>query len=109
MSRFLTPPPRALGLSFLAALIGAGAVAILLGGCAGSSATQTAQAPTRTRPLETIFEAPPELKANPGTTLDELKRDRIVLVVSHHRQVMERCDRLVVIESGRIAGERTYA
>jgi ABC-type multidrug transport system fused ATPase/permease subunit len=43
------------------------------------------------------------------TTLDELKRDRIVLVVSHHRQVMERCDRLVVIESGRIAGERTYA
>jgi ABC-type multidrug transport system fused ATPase/permease subunit len=42
-------------------------------------------------------------------TLDDLKRDRIVLVVSHHRQVMERCDRLVVIEAGRIAGDRTYA
>ena len=35
-------------------------------------------------------------------TLDELKRDRIVLVVSHHQQVMDRCDRLVMIECGRI-------
>src|SRR6516164_985839 len=74
MSRFLTPPHRALGVGFLAVLIGAGAVALLAVGCAGRSATESAQAPTRTRPLETIFEAPPELKANPGTTLDELKR-----------------------------------
>ena len=74
MSRFLTPPHRALGVGFLAVLIGAGAVALLAVGCAGRSATESAQAPTRTRPLETIFEAPSELKANPGATLDELKR-----------------------------------
>jgi hypothetical protein len=73
MSRFLTPPRRALGVGVLAALL-AVAVAVLAGGCGGSAATQTAQASTRTAPLQTIFEAQSELFANPGATLDELKR-----------------------------------
>jgi hypothetical protein len=74
MSRFLTPPHRALGAGVVAALVGAAAVAVLAGGCAGDSAPATAQVPTRTAPLETIFEAQSELFANPGATLDELKR-----------------------------------
>jgi ABC-type multidrug transport system fused ATPase/permease subunit len=37
-------------------------------------------------------------------TLLELRRDRIVLFVSHHRSVMEHCDRLVVLDAGRIVG-----
>ena len=73
MSRFLTPPRRALGVGVLAALLGAAALAVLAGGCAGGSPAP-AQAPTRTAPLETIFEAQTELFANPGATLDELKR-----------------------------------
>ena len=32
--------------------------------------------------------------------LAELKRERIVLIVSHHRAVMELCDRLVVLHGG---------
>jgi hypothetical protein len=72
MSRFLTPP-RALGLGILAALLAAGAVAVLAGGCAGDAATTT-QVPSRAAPLETIFEAQTELFQNPGATLDELKR-----------------------------------
>jgi len=74
MSRFLNPPRRALGAGIVAALIASAAVAVVVAGCAGSSTTQTAQAPTRTRPLETIFEAQSELFTNPGATLDELKR-----------------------------------
>jgi ABC-type multidrug transport system fused ATPase/permease subunit len=35
-------------------------------------------------------------------TLLELKHDRIVVVVSHHRPVMELCDRLVVLDAGRV-------
>ena len=35
-------------------------------------------------------------------TLLELKADRIVVFVSHHRPVMERCDRVVELEAGRI-------
>ncbi len=35
-------------------------------------------------------------------TLVELKTDRIVVFVSHHRPVMERCDRLVVLDTGRV-------
>lgn len=35
-------------------------------------------------------------------TLVGLKTNRIVVFVSHHRPVMERCDRLVVLEAGRI-------
>ena len=35
-------------------------------------------------------------------TLLELKADRIVVFVSHHRPVMERCDRVVGLEAGRI-------
>ncbi|HJS92888.1 MAG TPA: hypothetical protein VJ741_01395, partial [Solirubrobacteraceae bacterium] len=74
MLRFLTQPRRALGVGVLVALIGAAAVALTVGGCAGHSTPTTAHAPTRTRPLETIFEAQPELFASPGPTLDLLKR-----------------------------------
>jgi hypothetical protein len=74
MSRIHTPPRRAIGLGVVVALIGAAAVALLVSGCGGTTATETAQAPTRTKPLETIFEAPTELWENPGPTLDELKR-----------------------------------
>jgi ABC-type multidrug transport system fused ATPase/permease subunit len=35
-------------------------------------------------------------------TLLELKHDRIVVVVSHHRPVMELCDRLVVLDAGHV-------
>jgi hypothetical protein len=80
MPRFLTQPRRALGLGVLVALIGAAAVALAVGGCAGHNARTTAQVPTRTRPLQTIFEAQTELFASPGPTLDILKRlgvDRI--------------------------------
>lgn len=35
-------------------------------------------------------------------TLLELKAHRIIVFVSHHRPVMEQCDRLVVLEAGRI-------
>jgi ABC-type bacteriocin/lantibiotic exporter with double-glycine peptidase domain len=35
-------------------------------------------------------------------TLVELKRDRIIVVVSHHRPVMEVCDRLIVLEAGHV-------
>src|SRR5690242_11928651 len=74
MSRFLTKPRRVLGAGVLVALVGAAAVAIAVGGCAGHSTRTTAQAPTRTRPLETIFEAQTELFQSPGPTLDTLKR-----------------------------------
>jgi ABC-type multidrug transport system fused ATPase/permease subunit len=37
-------------------------------------------------------------------TLHELQRTRIIVIVSHHRSVMDRCDRLVVLEDGRVAG-----
>jgi hypothetical protein len=74
MSRFLTQPRRALGLGLLIALIGAAAVALAVGGCAGHSTRPVTQTPTRTRPLETIFEAQTELFQSPGPTLDALKR-----------------------------------
>jgi HlyD family secretion protein len=35
-------------------------------------------------------------------TLLELRHDRIVLFVSHHRSVMQHCDRLVMLDAGRI-------
>jgi hypothetical protein len=70
----LTPPRRALALGALVAALAAVAVAIALDGCAGASTTTTAQASTRTVPLETIFEAQSELMTNPGPTLDQLKR-----------------------------------
>jgi ABC-type multidrug transport system fused ATPase/permease subunit len=37
-------------------------------------------------------------------TLLELRHDRIVLFVSHHRSVMEHCDRLVMLDAGRVVG-----
>jgi HlyD family secretion protein len=37
-------------------------------------------------------------------TLLELRHDRIVLFVSHHRSVMEHCDRLVMLDAGGIVG-----
>jgi hypothetical protein len=83
MSRFLTPPRRALGVGIAVALIGAAAIAVLVAGCAGDSGT-TAQAPTRAAPLETIFEAQSELSTNPGPTVAELKRlgvDRVKVFV----------------------------
>jgi hypothetical protein len=74
MSRFLTQPRRALGVGVLIALIGGAAVAVAVGGCGGHTTRPAAQVPTRTRPLETIFEAQTELFTNPGATLDTLKR-----------------------------------
>jgi len=74
MSRFLTQPRRAVGVAILVALIGATGVALAVGGCGGDSARSTAQVPTRTRSLETIFEAQSELFASPGPTLEALKR-----------------------------------
>jgi hypothetical protein len=68
----------------MVALIGAAAVALLAGGCAGTSTTVNVQGPTRTSPLETIFEAPSELSANPGATLDLLKKlgvDRVKMFI----------------------------
>jgi hypothetical protein len=82
MSRLHTLPRRALGAGILVALIGAVAVALALGGCAGKDTQPAAQTPTRTRPMETIFEAQSELFQNPGPTLDLLKRlgvDRVKL------------------------------
>jgi hypothetical protein len=83
MSRFLTQPRRVLGIGIAAALIAAAAVAVAVGGCGGGSTRATAQTPTtRTRPLETIFEAQTELFTSPGPTLDALKRlgvDRVKL------------------------------
>ncbi|HYB25642.1 MAG TPA: hypothetical protein VEF89_03425 [Solirubrobacteraceae bacterium] len=58
----------------MAAAIGAVCVALVVGGCAGASTTNNAEAPVRTVPLQTIFEAQPELFTNPGPTLDLLKR-----------------------------------
>jgi F0F1-type ATP synthase membrane subunit c/vacuolar-type H+-ATPase subunit K len=84
MPRFLNQPRRALGVGALVALAAAAAVALAVGGCAGHSTRPAAQAPTRTRPLETIFEAQPELFASPGPTLDILKRlgvDRVKVFV----------------------------
>lgn len=37
-------------------------------------------------------------------TLLELRHDRIVMFVSHHRSVMEHCDRLIMLDSGRVVG-----
>ncbi len=82
MSRFLTQPRRALGLGIVVAAIAAVAVALAVGGCAGKSSVAPTQVPPRTRPLETIFEAQPELFQNPSSTLDLLKRlgvDRVKL------------------------------
>jgi hypothetical protein len=81
MPRFLTKPRRALGVGALIAAAAA-AVALAIGGCAGHTTRTTAQTPTRTRPLETIFEAQTELFQSPGPTLDTLKRlgvDRVKL------------------------------
>lgn len=51
----------------------AAGIALLLGGCGGSP-TVTGQAPTRTLPLETIFDAQAQLLAAPVPTLDLLER-----------------------------------
>ena len=74
MSRFLTSSRRALGVGIVVALIGAAAVALAVGGCAGKSSVTATQEPPRTHPLETIFEAQTELSTKPGPTLDLLKR-----------------------------------
>ncbi|MBV9607655.1 MAG: hypothetical protein JO027_21240 [Solirubrobacterales bacterium] len=72
MSRFLTPPRRVLAFGRVVALIVAYGVAVVVGGCGGSS-TPAAPLPTRTQPLQTIFEAQTELFAAPAPTLDLLK------------------------------------
>jgi hypothetical protein len=75
MTRFPTSHRRALTLGVLATAIAAVCVALAVGGCAGGSTkASTAQAFTRSTPLETIFEAESELFAKPGPTLDVLKR-----------------------------------
>ncbi len=43
------------------------------------------------------------------STLAELAHERLVLVVSHHRAVMEHCDRLVVLDQGRVTGSGALA
>jgi hypothetical protein len=73
MSHSFASPRRRHALGVLVALIAVAAVALLAGGCAGSTGTP-AQVPSPTAPLETIFEAPSELFADLGATLDELKR-----------------------------------
>ncbi len=82
MLSFLTPRRRVVALGALAALVGAGCVAVVVGGCAGGTQNTAQPPPSRTQPLETIFEAQSELFANPGPTLDLLKRlgvDRVKL------------------------------
>ena len=74
MSRFLTPPRRALGVGILPWLVGRRGHRAGAGDARGRARKPRAQAPPRTHPLETIFEAQSELFANPGGTLDELKR-----------------------------------
>jgi hypothetical protein len=49
----------------------AGASALLLSGCGGSS---SASPPTRTAPLVSIFEAGPQLRTDPAQTLSELRK-----------------------------------
>jgi len=49
------------------------AVAVVVGGCGGGGKAQ-ATSSSRAQPMETIFEAQSQLFANPGQTLDELKR-----------------------------------
>lgn len=65
----LTPARRALALGAILAA----AIAVAVGGCGGSS-PKPVHAFTRSAPLQTIFEAQSELFANPGATLDLLKR-----------------------------------
>ena len=74
MSRFNNPPRRALGFGILLALVAAAGVALAVGGCAGKDSEAPAQVPSRSEPMETIFEAQSELFASPGPTLDILKR-----------------------------------
>jgi hypothetical protein len=85
MSHFLTPPRRAPVRATVAALVvGACVALVVVDGCAGNSASTAPQAPARTAPLETIFEAQSELMASPGPTLDLLKRlgvDRVKVFI----------------------------
>jgi hypothetical protein len=74
MSSFLTPRRRVLTLGLLAAALVAVA-ALAVGGCGGGGTVKSSvQVPTRTAPLQTIFEAQSELFSSPGPTLDQLKR-----------------------------------
>ncbi len=41
--------------------------------------------------------------------LDEVRRDRTVVLVAHRLTTLERCDRIVYLEHGRIVGIGTYA
>jgi hypothetical protein len=60
-------------LGLLGALVLVAAVTLLVGGCGGSTASSP-QARHRTDPMETFFEAQQQLTADPGPTLDVLKR-----------------------------------
>jgi hypothetical protein len=66
-------PPKALLLGLLGGVVLATAVALLVGGCGGSTASAP-PAVRRTEPLQTIFEAQQQLSTDPGPTLDLLKR-----------------------------------
>jgi hypothetical protein len=84
MSPIHIPRRGALSAGVLLALIGAAAVALAVGGCGKRNQVASVPAPPRTRPLETIFEAQPQLFARPGPTLDLLKRlgvDRVKVFV----------------------------
>ena len=63
--------PQTLPRRRVAVALAAGVV-FALAGCGGGS-SQPAAVPSRTQPLETIFEAQPQLLSNPGPTLDALK------------------------------------
>jgi hypothetical protein len=75
MPSFPNSPRRAIALGVIVTVVAAAAVALAVGGCAGGTTKSvTTQTPTRTAPLQTIFEAQSELFADPGPTLDLLKR-----------------------------------
>jgi HlyD family secretion protein len=42
-------------------------------------------------------------------TLRELRATRTIVVVSHHRSVMERCDQLAILDHGRVVGRGALA
>jgi hypothetical protein len=60
-------------LGLLGALVLAAAVALVVGGCGGTTASSP-QGARRTEPMETIFEAQQQLSTDPRPTLDVLKR-----------------------------------
>lgn len=62
------------------------------------------------RPALVVFDEPtsaldPESEALVHEAIERLRRDAMVLVISHHRQTAELCDRVLWIEDGHLMGE----